>query len=42
MTLSKQKKSGDPYRLQKRIMAVIAVILCISLILSLVAGVLAW
>ncbi|WP_454940170.1 hypothetical protein [Evtepia sp.] len=42
MTLSKQKKGGDPYRLQKRIMAVIAVILCISLILSLVAGVLAW
>ena len=41
MTLSKQKKGGDPYRLQKRIMAVIAVILCISLILSLVAGVLA-
>ena len=42
MTLSKQKKGGDPYRLHKRIMAVIAVILCISLILSLVAGVLAW
>ena len=39
--MSKQKKSWDPYRRQ-RVMAVIAVVLCISLVLSLVAGLLAY
>ena len=40
--MSKQKKSWDPYRRQRRVMAVIAVVLCISLVLSLVAGLLAY
>ena len=40
--MSKQKKSWDPYRRQRRVMAVIAVVLCISLVLCLVAGLLAY
>ena len=40
--MSKQKKSWDPYRRQRRVMAVIAVVLCISPRPFLVAGLLAY
>ena len=41
--MSKKKKSGgDPYKFQKRFAAVVAVVLCLALILSLVAGLLAY
>ena len=37
--MHKQKKGRDPMRFQKR---VIAIVLCLSLVLSLVAGLLAY
>lgn len=36
------KKGRDPMRFQKRVAAVVAVILCLSLVLSLVAGILTY
>lgn len=36
------KKGRDPMRFQKRVIAVVAVILCLSLVLGLVAGMLAY
>ena len=36
--VSKEKKHRDPYRFQKRVMSVVAIVLCLSLVLSLVAG----
>jgi len=37
-----KKQGRDPMRFQKRVISVIAVILCLSLILSLVAGLLVY
>ena len=33
--VSKEKKHRDPYRFQKRVMSVVAIVLCLSLVLSL-------
>ena len=38
----KNKSGGDPYKFRKRFAAVVAVILCLSLVLSLVAGLLVY
>ena len=38
----KNKSGGDPYKFQKRFAAVVAVMLCLSLVLSLVEGLLVY
>ena len=40
--VSKEKKHRDPCRFQKRVMSVVAIVLCLSLVLSLVAGLLVY
>ena len=40
--VSKEKKHRDPYRFQKRVMSVVEIVLCLSLVLSLVAGLLVY
>ena len=40
--VSKEKKHRDPYRFKKRVMSVVAIVLCLSLVLSLVAGLLVY
>lgn len=40
--MSKNKKYRDPQKFQKRMAAVIAVVLCLALVLSIVAGLLAY
>jgi hypothetical protein len=40
--MSKQKKHRDPMRVQKIVISVVAVVLCLSLVLSLVAGLLVY
>lgn len=38
--MSKQKKYRDPQKFQKRFAAVVAIVLCLALVLSLVEGLL--
>ena len=40
--MSKQKKYRDPQKFQKHFAAVVAIVLCLALVLSLVAGLLAY
>ena len=40
--MHKQKKGRDPMRVQKRVAAVIAIVLCLSRVHALVAGLLAY